>query len=92
MKNLGSNIVYLMNMLNRNKVFKINKLFTSTATVSEIQLKSEESLEIIKNALRGKVSYVFGNDPLIFAARDYKGKRTANLNYTYVTACKMLEL
>ena len=90
MKNLGENIVELINFLRpirsqieRDKVFDNNKGHT-------MGLK-EGGLDYLKNMMKGYVSHVRGQDPLIFATRFDKGEKPDELQFTKVLRCKMLK-
>lgn len=90
MKNLGSDIVELVNFLRpldsqieRDKIFDANK--------GHMMGFKEGGLEYLKNMMRGYVSHIRGSDPLTFAKRNDKGLKPDGLLFTKVTRCQMLK-
>lgn len=89
MKNLGSDIVELVNFLRpqdsqieRDRVFDGNK--------GHLMGFKEGGLEYLKNMMRGYVSHLRGSDPMTFAKRVDKGAKPNGLLFTKVTKCHML--
>lgn len=89
MKNLGSDIVELINFLRpiddpmeRDKIFDNNK--------GHLMDFRPGGLEYLKNKMRGYVSHVRGGDPLTFAKRVDKGVKPDGLLFTKVIRCPML--
>jgi superfamily II DNA or RNA helicase len=90
MKNLGSDIIELVNFLRpldsqieKDKVFDGNK--------GHLMDLKNGGLNYLKNMMRGYVSHVRGGDPLTFAKRVDKGKKSDGLLFTKVTRCEMLK-
>lgn len=90
MKNLGSDIVELINFLRpldsqieRDKIFDSNK--------GHLMGFKDGGLEYLKNMMRGYVSHLRGSDPLTFAKRNDKGLKPDGLLFTKVTKCHMLK-
>jgi superfamily II DNA or RNA helicase len=90
MKNLGSDIVELINFLRPlDNQIERDKIFTSDKGHT-MQLK-KGGLQYLKNMMKGYISHVRGGDPLIFAQRVDKGKKPKELLFTNVTKCFMLK-
>lgn len=90
MKNLGSDIVELVNFLRpldsqieKDKIFDSNK--------GHLMGFKEGGLEYLKNMMKGYVSHIRGSDPLTFAKRVDKGIKPEGLLFTKVTRCNMLK-
>lgn len=90
MKNLGSDIVGLMNFLRPvNNPMERDKIFTSTEKGHLMDFKPG-GLDYLKNMMRGYVSHVRGGDPLTFAKRVDKGVKPDGLLFTKLIRCTML--
>lgn len=89
MKNLGSDIIDLLNFL-RPQEYPIerDKMFTRADKNYEIQLKPN-GLEYFKKMANGYISHVRGSDPLVFAKRIDKGVVPNGLLFTKVIKCSM---
>jgi len=90
MKNLADDIVELLNFIRptdspieRDKIFSAHK--------NHLMEIKEGGIEYFKNMARGYVSYIRGEDSLVFALRDIKGEVPDELLFTKVIRCKMLE-
>jgi superfamily II DNA or RNA helicase len=90
MKNLGSDIVELINFLRpldkpmlRDKIFNSHKNY-------KMDFK-QGGLEYFKNMINGYVSHVRGSDPLTFAERVDKGEIPDGLLFTNLVSCDMLK-
>jgi DNA polymerase III delta prime subunit len=90
MKNLADDIVKLVNFIRpidspmeREKIFSIDKNY-------DMEIK-KNGIEYFKNMAKGYISYVRGNDPILFAKRIDKGVIPDGLLFTKVIKCKMLE-
>lgn len=90
MKNLGSDIVELINFLRPiNSQIEKDKVFTS---VKGHQMEFKEGgQEYLKNMMRGYISHVRGADPLTFAKRYDKGVKPDGLLFTKVMRCFMMK-
>jgi hypothetical protein len=89
MKNLGSDIIDLLNFLRpREYPIEKDKIFTRADKNYEIQLKPG-GLEYFKKMANGYISHVRGSDPLVFAKRIDKGEVPNGLLFTKVTKCVM---
>ena len=89
MKNLGSDIVELINFLrpadapmDRDRIFNQYK--------NHMMDLNEDGLQYFKNMINGYVSHVRGSDPLTFAKRIDRGIVPIGLQFTNVTRCVML--
>lgn len=90
MKNLGSDIVELINFLRpadsqieRDRIFNSNK--------GHLMDFKSGGLEYLKNMMRGYVSHVRGADPLTYAKKNEKGIVPDGLLFTKVTRCSMMK-
>ena len=90
MKNLGSDIVELINFLRpidnqieRDKIFNTDK--------GHLVTFKEGGLTYLKNMMRGYISHVRGFDPLTFAKRVDRGIKPNGLLFTKVIRCSMLK-
>lgn len=90
MKNLGSDIVKLINFLRpiddpmiHDKIFNSHK--------NHLMDFRQGGLEYFKNMINGYVSHVRGSDPLTFAKRVDKGVIPNGLTFTNVIRCTMLD-
>lgn len=90
MKNLGSDIVELVNFLRpldsqieRDKIFDSNK--------GHLMGFKDGGLDYLKSMMRGYVSHLRGSDPLTFAKRVDKGIKPDGLLFTKVIRCQMLK-
>lgn len=89
MKNLGSDIIDLLNFLRpQDNPIEKDKMFTRANKNYEIQLK-QGGLEYFKKMANGYISHVRGSDPLVFAKRIDKGEVSKGLLFTKVTKCMM---
>lgn len=89
MKNLGSDIVELINFLRPlDSQIERDKIFTSNKG-HMLEFK-DGGLSYLKNMMRGYVSHVRGADPLTFAKRIDKGEKPDGLLFTKVLRCMML--
>ncbi len=90
MKNLGSDIVELVNFLRPidNQIEK-DRIFDSNK--GHLMGFKEGGLEYLKNMMKGYVSHLRGSDPLTFAKRNDKGFKPDGLLFTKVTRCEMLK-
>jgi superfamily II DNA or RNA helicase len=89
MKNLGSDIVELINFLRPlDSQIEKDKIFTSNK--GHLLDFKEGGLTYLKNMMRGYVSHVRGADPLTFAKRVDKGYKPNGLLFTKVLRCTML--
>ena len=89
MKNLGSDIVELINMLRPiDSPMEIDKIFNSYR--NHLMDFKKDGLEYFKNMINGYVSHMRGQDPLTFAKRVDMGEVPRGLLYTKVTRCYML--
>lgn len=89
MKNLGSDIIDLLNFLRPiDNPIERDKIFTRADKNYEIQLK-QGGLEYFKKMANGYISHVRGSDPLVFAKRIDKGEIPNGLLFTKVTKCIM---
>jgi len=89
MKNLGSDIVELINFLrpadapmDRDLVFNQHK--------NHMMDFKQDGMQYFKNMVNGYVSHVRGSDPLTFAKREDRGEIPTGLQFTNVTRCQML--
>ena len=90
MKNLGSDIVELVNFLrpldsqiNRDKIFNSNK--------GHLMEFKDGGIDYLKKMMRGYISHIRGADPLTFAKRFDKGIKPDGLLFTKVIRCHMLK-
>jgi len=89
MKNLGADIVDLLNFLRPvDSPIEKDKIFTRADKNYEIQL-NKGGIEYFKKMANGYISHVRGSDPLVFAKRIDKGEVPKGLKFTKVTRCKM---
>lgn len=89
MKNLGSDIVELINFLRpADSPMLKEKIFTHHKNY-ELDLK-EGGLEYFKNMINGYVSHVRGQDPLTFAKRVDRGSIPKGLLFTHLNGYQML--
>lgn len=90
MKNLGSDIVELINFLRpADSPMLREKIFTSDP--GHLMKLKPDGIEYLKKMCRGYVSYLRGADPLIFAKRVDMGEIPNSLLFTKVTLCKLNE-
>lgn len=88
MKNLATDIVPLVNFLRpQESPIDKDKIFTKNR-VDEIEIKPG-GLEYFRKMVKGYVSYLRGNDPLIFAKRVDKGIKTKGLEHIKIIPCYM---
>jgi hypothetical protein len=88
MKNLGSDIVELINFLRPlNNQIERDKIFNSDK--GHLMDFKPGGLDYLKNMMRGYVSHVRGGDPLTFAKRVDKGIKPDGLLFTQVIRCHM---
>jgi len=89
MKNLGSDIVELINMIRPlGSPMELDKIFNSYR--NHLMDFKKDGLEYFKNMINGYVSHMRGQDPLTFAKRVDMGEVPRGLMYTKVTRCYML--
>jgi superfamily II DNA or RNA helicase len=90
MKNLGSDIVELVNFLRPlNNQIEKSKIFDNNK--GHLMGFKTGGLEYLKNMMRGYVSHLRGSDPLTFGKRVDKGIIPKGLLFTKVTRCIMEE-
>jgi superfamily II DNA or RNA helicase len=88
MKNLADDIVDLLNFIRpENKKIKRNKVF-SVHKNYEMEFKPDGA-EYLRRKTTGYVSYLRGNDPLIFATRNDMGVIPEEFLFTSIIRCKM---
>lgn len=88
MKNLGSDIIELLNFIRpQDSPILREKVFTNSQGHA-LEFK-EGGLEYLKNMSRGYVSYLRGEDPLLFAKKVEMGDVPKELLFTKVTKTTM---
>lgn len=88
MKNLGSDIIELVNYLRpEDSPMERDKIFNSYT--NHLMDFKPNGLEYFKNMINGYVSHVRGSDPLTFAKRIDKGEIPKGLQFTNVIRCLM---
>lgn len=88
MKNLGSDIIELVNYLRpEDSPMERDKIFNSYT--NHLMDFKPGGLEYFKNMVNGYVSHVRGSDPLTFAKRIDKGEIPKGLQFTNVVRCLM---
>ena len=88
MKNLGSDIVELVNFI-RPQDSQIEKDMIFSGVKGHLLEFKEGGLEYLKTMMRGYISHVRGADPLTYATRIDKGVKPEGLLFTKVIKCFM---
>jgi Type III restriction enzyme, res subunit len=90
MKNLGSDIIELINFLRPKEYPIIRDKMLNSHKNHEMDFRPGGK-EYFKKMVGGYVSHVRGSDPLTFAKRVDKGVVPAGLSFTNLIRCEMLE-
>jgi len=88
MKNLGDDIVELMNFIRPVNSPIVRDLIFSSAKNYNMEIK-KGGLEYLKNMTKGYISHLRGGDPMTFAEKVEMGVKPKGLIFTKISRCKM---
>ena len=88
MKNLGDDIVELMNFIRPVNSPIIRDLIFSSAKNYNMEIK-KGGLEYLRDMTKGYISHLRGGDPMTFAEKVEMGVKPKGLIFTKISRCKM---